>query len=158
MPSRDVEKIKERLGIVDVVAGYITLEKAGSNLKARCPFHNEKTPSFLVSPVRNTYYCFGCGVKGDIFSFVETFEGLDFLGALHVLAERAGVPLVRQSKGERDQRGRLYEILEVATLFYEQNLENDSSALKYIEKRGLKEKNQKCISTGICKGGMAKSL
>ena len=93
MSSSSVDQIKERLGIVDVVSTYLTLEKAGSNLKAKCPFHNEKTPSFFVSPSRNTFYCFGCGVKGDIFSFVEQFEGLDFRGALKVLSERAGVPL-----------------------------------------------------------------
>jgi DNA primase len=74
--STPVEKIKEKLGIVDVLGSYMTLEKAGANFKARCPFHNEKTPSFFVSPVRNSYYCFGCGQKGDIFTFVQEFEGL----------------------------------------------------------------------------------
>ena len=80
--NSSVQKIKERLSIVDVVSSYISLEKAGKNYKAKCPFHNEKTPSFFVSPDRGTYYCFGCNAKGDIFSFVEKFEGTDFLGAL----------------------------------------------------------------------------
>ena len=95
--SSSVDKIKERLGIVDVIGSYIKLERAGNNFKARCPFHNEKTPSFFVSPERSSYYCFGCGVKGDIFTFVEEFEGLDFRGALKVLAERAGVELVPEN-------------------------------------------------------------
>ena len=82
MPSTDVEKIKERLGIADVVGSYIKLEKAGSSFKSRCPFHNEKTPSFFISPTRNAYHCFGCEAGGDIFTFVEQFEGLDFSGAL----------------------------------------------------------------------------
>jgi DNA primase len=68
-----VEQIKERLKIEDLIGSYIKLERAGSNLKARCPFHNEKTPSFFVSPDRGSYYCFGCGAKGDVFSFVEQF-------------------------------------------------------------------------------------
>ena len=91
--SSSVDKIKERLSIEDVVGSYIKLERAGNSLKARCPFHNEKTPSFFVSPDRGSYYCFGCGAKGDIFSFVQEFEGIDFIGALKILAERSGVEL-----------------------------------------------------------------
>ena len=102
--SSNVEKIKERLSIEEVVSSYVKLDRAGKNLKGKCPFHNEKTPSFYVSPDRGGYYCFGCGAKGDIFSFVEQFEGLDFKGALKVLAEKAGVQLVYEKKndGEKD--------------------------------------------------------
>src|SRR3989338_7114295 len=92
----DVDTIKERLDIAEVISGYIKLEKAGVSFKARCPFHNEKTPSFFVSPLRQSYYCFGCGVKGDIFTFVEEMEGLDFCEALKLLAEQAGVELEYQ--------------------------------------------------------------
>ena len=73
-----VDKIKERLSIEEVVSSYIKLEQSGVNFKARCPFHNEKTPSFFISPERGSYYCFGCNAKGDIFTFMEEFEGLDF--------------------------------------------------------------------------------
>ena len=86
-----VQQIKDRLSIVDVVSQYVKLQRAGASLRARCPFHAERTPSFHVSPERGTYHCFGCNVGGDIFSFVEAIEGLDFKGALKVLAERAGV-------------------------------------------------------------------
>ncbi|OGJ02397.1 DNA primase, partial [Candidatus Nomurabacteria bacterium RIFCSPLOWO2_12_FULL_44_11] len=79
--NSSVEQIKERLSIEEVVSSYIKLERTGANLKAKCPFHNEKTPSFFVSPARESYYCFGCGASGDIFTFVEEFEGLDFKGA-----------------------------------------------------------------------------
>ena len=92
-----VDQIKERLNIEGVVGSYIKLEKAGNSLKARCPFHNEKTPSFFVSPDRGSYYCFGCGAKGDIFTFVQEFEGIDFLGALKILADIAGVTLEKFS-------------------------------------------------------------
>jgi DNA primase len=76
-----VTEIKERLSIVDVLSSYIELIPSGINYKAKCPFHNEKTPSFFISPERNGYYCFGCSAKGDIFSFVQNFEGVDFKGA-----------------------------------------------------------------------------
>ena len=141
--SDSVEKIKERLGIVEVVGGYLKLEKAGKNLKARCPFHNEKTPSFFVSPDRGSFYCFGCGAKGDIFSFVEQFEGLDFKGALKLLAERAGVRLeYERSSLSTDKSGRekLFQVLEKAADYFEANLKLNDEARNYLKKRGLTEK------------------
>lgn len=138
--STHVQDIKERLGIVDVVGSYIKLDKSGVNFKARCPFHNEKTPSFYVSPERGSFYCFGCGEKGDIFSFVEKFEGLDFTGALKVLADRAGISLDRGGIGRDNHKEILYEILEVATVFFEETLKKDTSAREYILGRGLTEK------------------
>lgn len=137
--SSTTEQIKERLGIVDVVSSYIKLEKAGSNFKAKCPFHHEKTPSFFVSPTRNTYYCFGCGEKGDIFSFVERFEGVDFPGALRMLGERAGVPIVFEREGDKETRNRLYELLDVTTKFFEDNLKEHRRAGEYLKKRGVDE-------------------
>ena len=107
--SSPVQKIKEKLSIEDVVSSYIKLDKAGVNLKAKCPFHNEKTPSFFVSPDRGTYYCFGCGASGDIFSFVENFEGLDFKGALKMLADRAGVKLGDYSVEKKDEKEKFRE-------------------------------------------------
>ena len=138
-----VEKIKERLGIAEVVGGYIKLEKAGKNLKARCPFHNEKTPSFFVSPDRGSYYCFGCAAKGDIFSFVEQFEGLDFKGALKLLADRAGVKL-EYDRGSfsdgKSEREKIFQILEEATGYFETNLKSNDEARNYLQKRGVAEK------------------
>src|SRR3990167_10786031 len=110
----DVDTIKERLDIAEVISGYIKLEKAGVSFKARCPFHNEKTPSFFVSPMRQSYYCFGCGAKGDIFSFVEQMEGLDFRGALKMLAERAGVELEYKSNESKTEKDKVQSVVEVA--------------------------------------------
>ena len=141
--STPVEKIKERLNIVDLLGTYIKLEKAGKNMKARCPFHNEKTPSFFVSPDRDSYYCFGCGAKGDIFTFVQEFEGLDFFGALKLLAERTGVTLERTGFEKKDEKEAIFNALEAATQFFESNLPKSNSAVKYLEKRGLTEKTIK---------------
>lgn len=132
-----VQTIKERLSIIDVVSSYIKVEKAGSNLKAKCPFHNEKTPSFFISPARSSYYCFGCGAKGDIFTFVEEFEGLDFKGALKVLADRAGVSLSDYSREKDGEKEKLHKVMEAATMFFERNLEGNKEALSYLEGRGL---------------------
>ncbi len=138
--SSQVEQIKERLGIQDVLGSYIKLEKTGGNYKARCPFHNEKTPSFFISPGRNTYYCFGCGAKGDIFSFVQEFEGVDFMGSLKILAERAGIELVKENPKARSEREHLYACLESATIFFQKNLytkEENKEVVEYLQKRGL---------------------
>ena len=138
MQRSTVETIKEKLNIVDVVGQYIELKPAGKTLKGKCPFHNERTPSFFVSPDRGTYYCFGCGAKGDIFSFVEQFEGLDFMGALKLLAERAGVQLdltyTRESKVEKE---RSYAIMEDAAKFFEKQFALHKEPQVYVESRGL---------------------
>src|SRR6185369_6400678 len=143
-----VQQIKDRLSIVDVVSQYVKLERAGSTLRARCPFHAEKTPSFHVSPDRGTYHCFGCNVGGDIFSFVEAIEGLDFKGALKILAEKAGVPLVyeRGGKGEKDERDRLFELMETAAIFYASHL--DAVAKNYLKERGVLETTMHSFRVG----------
>jgi len=141
--SSSVEQIKERLHIEDVIGSYIKLERAGNSLKARCPFHNEKTPSFFVSAERGNYYCFGCGAKGDIFTFVENFEGIDFVGALKLLAEKAGVKLDKFSSASTDKKERLYTLLEASTFFLERNLIGEEIPLEYLKNRGLTEKTIK---------------
>ncbi len=150
MSSPTVE-IKERLSIVDVISSYITLEPSGINYKAKCPFHNEKTPSFFISTERNSYYCFGCSAKGDIFSFVENFEGVDFRGALKTLANRAGVPLVYENKEVVDARDVLYEIMESATLYFEENLKSNNDARQYLHDRGLTDETINTFRIGFAK-------
>ena len=135
--SSPVEQIKEKLDIVTVVGSYIKLDRAGGNFRARCPFHNEKTPSFMVSPDRGSYHCFGCNKGGDMFSFVEEIEGTDFPGALRVLADRAGVVLTRENPAERNERDRLFMLLSDATLFYRKELRKNTEAIQYLRKRGL---------------------
>src|SRR3989344_235285 len=146
--SNGVQQIKERISIEDLVSSYVKLEKAGKNRKAKCPFHNEKTPSFFVSPERGSYYCFGCGAKCDIFTFVEEFEGLDFRGALKLLAERAGVPLPAYNLKEEGEKEKLYRAMEEAAKFFENNLEKNKEAQKYLEGRGLKPGTTKSFRLG----------
>jgi len=137
--SSSVDQIKSKIDIVSLVSSYIKLEKAGSNFKGKCPFHNEKTPSFFVSPDRGNYYCFGCHAKGDIFTFVQEFEGLDFIGALKVLADRAGVELGQYNKGEKTEKQKLHSILEQAVFFYTKKLSENKEAENYLKSRGVKE-------------------
>src|SRR4030042_1631499 len=89
----EVEEIKRRIDIVDLISSYLTLKKAGANYRALCPFHNEKTPSLMVSPEKQIFKCFGCNEVGDVFSFVMKMENLEFRETLEMLADRAGVKL-----------------------------------------------------------------
>jgi len=153
MANTNVEQIKERLGIQDVISTYIKVEKSGINCKARCPFHNEKTASFFISPARGSYYCFGCGVKGDIFSFVQAYEGLDFKGALKVLADRAGVPLTGFKAENTDEKEKLFAIMEAATKFYEGELAKHPEITKYFHERGLTDETIKSFRLGFAPDG-----
>ncbi len=137
MSSIAVEQIKERLNIVEVVSSYLKLEKSGVNFRAPCPFHHERTPSFFVSPSRQSYHCFGCNRGGDIFSFVQDIEGLDFVGALKVLAERAGVELTALPRGEAKSNERLLEVMAAATRFFQARLSGESAVRDYLTGRGL---------------------
>jgi DNA primase len=134
MQGSVVEEVKSRLDIVDVVSTYIKLEKSGSQLKASCPFHNEKSPSFYVSPHKGFFHCFGCGVHGDIFTFITKIENLEFKDALKLLAERAGVEL---KSFKREEESKSFDILESATRFFQNNLSNSLSAQEYLYNRGL---------------------
>lgn len=151
MSSTSVEKIKERLGIEEVVSTYIKLDRAGKNLKGKCPFHNEKTPSFYVTPERGSYHCFGCGAGGDIFSFVQQFEGLDFMGSLKLLADRAGVKLEfdKASEIHKSEKERLLAIMEDATVFFEEGLAHSAAAREYLKGRGITEVTAKKFRIGF---------
>lgn len=137
MPMQSVfEAIKDRLPITDVLSAYITLTPTGTQFKAKCPFHNERSASFSVSPDRGLYYCFGCGAKGDIFTFVEQFEGVDKKGALKILADRAGIQLTREYTPS-ESTDPLYDILESTTTRYQHELARNSLALEYLHGRGV---------------------
>ena len=136
-----IEEIKERLSIVDIVGQRVPLKKAGRTFKGLCPFHNEKTPSFIVSPDRGTYHCFGCGEGGDIFTFVMKSENLDFPEALETLAQRAGVTIKPRAVAaqEDEKRERIYSLNAAAAQFYYNILRADLGRLgyDYLKRRGV---------------------
>ncbi len=132
-----IEQIKDRISILDVVSTYLRVEKSGNQYKARCPFHSEKTPSFYVSPSRNSFHCFGCGKNGDIFTFVEEVEHIPFKEALVLLAERAGVKL--ENRGGRKEDGSLLEILSESAVFFQKNLGSHPAVMSYALSRGMTE-------------------
>lgn len=138
MSSGDaVQQIKERLDIVELIGTYVELKPAGKSLKGKSPFTNERTPSFYVSPDRGMYYCFSTNQGGDIFTFVEKIEGVDFKGALKILADKAGVELVREDPKKRTERDNQYAAMEAATVFYEQQLREHEEAVQYLKDRGV---------------------
>ncbi|MBU4353132.1 DNA primase [Candidatus Parcubacteria bacterium] len=152
MSSSSVEQIKSRLNIVDVVQGYIKLQKAGANLKANCPFHSEKTPSFFVSPARESWHCFGCNRGGDMFAFVMEIEGVEFVEALKILASRAGIELAPIDSKHKNERARLLKLIDDAKNFYESELKKNKEAIDYLKERGLKEETMKEFGIGFAPG------
>src|SRR5512143_3836405 len=134
-----VDDVKQKIDIVDVIGQYVTLKKAGRNFKALCPFHSEKTPSFIVFPDQGTWHCFGsCGMGGDVFTFLMKKENIDFGEALRRLAQRAGVELSRERPGEDAERKRLREVLAAAAAHYHYLLKQHPAAQvarEYIERR-----------------------
>lgn len=138
-----IQDIKDRILIEDLVSQYVQLKKVGKNLKGLCPFHNEKTPSFIVNPERQIAYCFGCHKGGDIFRFTQEIEGIDFKAALSLLAEKAGVKLetyTSQPSLNHDHRDQLLDLYEKTTVFYQHQLyqtPQGKKALEYLYGRGL---------------------
>ncbi len=135
----EVGEIKQRLDVAEVVGGYITLKQAGRNLKAPCPFHNEKSASFMVSPEKGIWHCFGCGEGGDIFKFVMRMEGLEFRSALELLAKKAGVELKNTGRNDNSKvKERLIKAHDWAVKYFQSSLVRNEKALNYVVKsRGL---------------------
>ncbi len=141
MPLSPTEEIKARLDVAEVIRQYIALQKAGANFRGLCPFHKEKSPSLFVSPARQVWKCFGCGVGGDIFSFIEQIEGVEFREALNLLAQKAGVVLRVEDKAQRSERERLIMLCEEAASFFQQQLlsEEGKHVLDYFHKRSVND-------------------
>jgi DNA primase len=157
-------EVKSKLSVVDVVGESVTLKKAGTTYKGLCPFHGEKTPSFVVTPARETWHCFGCGRGGDIFSFVMERDSLTFPEALRVLAGKAGVEIDERTKREDARRARLRAVLDTAIAFYHAVLTNSKAgepALAYLKGRGFTDQTIETFQLGWAPAGwdhMARQL
>ena len=149
-----IEEVGNRSDIVAVVSQYVKLKKTGKNHKGLCPFHNEKTPSFIVSEDRQRYHCFGCGASGDVIEFVMNMEKLDFVDALEYLAEQNGIQLENYLK-EYDNtkivmdKTVLYELMREVAIYYYNNLKKSTEALSYLKKREMNAKTVKNFGLGF---------
>ncbi|MEO5703501.1 MAG: CHC2 zinc finger domain-containing protein, partial [Candidatus Limnocylindrales bacterium] len=149
-------EVKSRLNIVDVVGETVQLRKAGTTFKGLCPFHGEKTPSFTVTPSRDSWKCFGCGLGGDVFSFVMQRDGVTFPDALRTLATKAGVEIDERTKREDAHRARLRDVMETAIAFYHQVLTATSMgkpALDYLKGRGFTDETISTFQLGWAPDG-----
>ena len=159
IPENILEDILGRVDIVEIISGYIPLKKAGSNFKTNCPFHHEKTASFMVSPDRQIYHCFGCGESGNAFKFLMRHERMEFPEAVEMLAKKCGVSLPDQDKPELARQAslsnQLYKVNELAVSFYENNLHTGSAglAINYLSNRGIKLATIKEFHLGLATSG-----
>ena len=144
----NIDEIKSRADIVEVIGKVVSLKKAGSNYKGLCPFHTEKTPSFIVSEQKQIFTCFGCGASGDVIEFTQKYYGLDFREAMEQLAEQYGIVL-EQSYGNQEKRDRFYEMnREAATYFFKRLRQDRNKALAYAAKRGLSKETLHTFGIG----------
>ena len=151
IPDHLIDQIQERTDIVEVISKYVALKKVGRNYKSTCPFHHEKTPSFVVSPDKQIYHCFGCGAGGNVFSFVMRYENMQFPEAVESLAGKAGVVLPRQasqSSASSSLANQLYRVNELACQFFQATLANNAAANEYLASRGIAEDAKKKFKIG----------
>lgn len=156
IPQEIIEQVRDRTDILDVVSGYVTLTKAGQNFKGLCPFHSEKTPSFMVSPSRQIFHCFGCGTGGNVFTFVMKMEGTGFPETVRELARKAGIAVpeasrTRPSSQDAGLRERLESLNEAAQAWFVQNLrsaEAGREARLYLKERGMFEDTVEAFGFG----------
>ncbi len=162
VPKAIIDEIRSRIDIVEVVGAHVQLKKAGSGYKGLCPFHDEKSPSFHVSPAKRFYHCFGCGEGGDIFSFLMKKAGDNFRNVLEEFASRAGVdltPYQRQSSDMPDlDRGEFYAVNKEASDFYRHQLKRSDRARVYLEQRGLDPVAQEAFLLGYAPEGWSSLL
>jgi DNA primase len=141
----EVDQIREKIDLASFIQEYIPLKKAGRNFKANCPFHNEKTPSFMVNPERQRWHCFGCSKGGDVYSFLIEYERLEFPEALRLLSKRTGIELKKHSTqiGQNSKKEKIYELNSLTREYYHYLLTKHpvgEKAQQYLNERGITPK------------------
>jgi len=161
VPPEILQQIRDRIDLIDLISTYVSLSKAGQNYKGLCPFHSEKTPSFSVNPVRQMFYCFGCSVGGDAFTFLMKQEGMDFMEALRELSQRTGVvlPERRESAAKPTSglsRERYFHVYQLAASWYHRNLQETPEgqvARDYLDRRGITRESWSTFQVGCAPDG-----
>lgn len=156
IPEDIIQTVQDKSDIVEVISNYVPLKKTGRNYKAPCPFHHEKTPSFVVSPDKQIYHCFGCGAGGNVFTFLMKFENMEFPEAVEMLAQKAGVSIPRQDAFSNERAAlanQLYKINEEAAQFFQAALMNNKPARDYISQRGIGDDCLKLFKIGYAPDG-----
>ena len=150
IPERIIEEIQGKSDIVEIISGYVLLKKMGRSYKAPCPFHHEKTPSFIVSPEKQIFHCFGCGAGGNVFSFIMKHENMQFPEAVEFLAEKAGIRLPKSAGREESDSfaNELYKINDAAAKFFQASLENKPIAKEYLSLRGVGDEVRSSLKIG----------
>lgn len=148
IPDTFIDELLTRADIVEVVDRRVALKKAGREFQALCPFHDEKTPSFTVSPQKQFYHCFGCGAHGTAIGFLMQYEGMDFPAAVEELASLAGLKVPKEFVRGPDVQSGLYDILDEAAGFYQRQLKTANEAVSYLKQRGLSGETAKSFGVG----------
>ena len=150
-----IDEIRNSNDIVDIISQYVTLKKSGRTFFGLCPFHKEKSPSFAVSPDKQIFHCFGCGVGGNVFHFISKIENINFKETVEMLAERANIELPKSENSEEEKReklkARIYEINKLTAQYYHENLYNPTAKLAqdYVKKRKLDNNTLKSFQIGF---------
>ena len=157
LPDSFIEELRYRSDIESVIGGYVRLKRRGKNLLGLCPFHNEKTPSFTVYPENQSFYCFGCGTGGDVITFIRKAENLDYIEAVKLLADRAGMKLPEDGVDDRTARlkTRILELNRESARFFHQQLSTPAGrrGLDYLRARGLSDSTIRRFGLGYAPEG-----
>jgi DNA primase len=153
IPDSFIEELLGRVDIVEIIERRVPLKKAGREFQACCPFHDEKTPSFTVSPQKQFYHCFGCGAHGSAIGFMMNYEGLEFVDAVEDLARHAGLQVPREASNKPRPSAGLYDMLDSAAAFYQQHLKDNPEAIEYLKNRGVSGEIARDFGIGFAPSG-----